>query len=115
MHSESRVTPQAVGDDVKSLVANLDTTYQKAVKEGDGSLLDNCMIVYGSGLSDGNRHLHEDLPTVMVGRGGNKLKTGRRLVARRETPMCNLFLTMMDRMGVQLDHFGDAETRLAAL
>ena len=84
----------------------------KATKEGDGSLLDNCMIVYGAGLSDGNRHLHEDLPTMIVGRGGNFIKPGRRVVYRRETPMCNLFLTMMDRMGTRMEHFGDATGKL---
>jgi hypothetical protein len=87
----------------------------KATKEGDGSLLDNCMIVYGAGLSDGNRHLHEDLPTMIVGRGGNFIKPGRRVVYRRETPMCNLFLTMMDRMGARMDHFGDATGHLAGV
>ena len=63
------------------------------------SLLDNSMIVYGAGLSDGNAHTHDDLPTLIAGRGGNYIKTGRRVVYRRETPMSNLFLTMMDRMG----------------
>ena len=75
----------------------------KATKDGDGSLLDHSMIVYGAGLSDGNRHSHEDLPTVIVGRANGTIKTGRRVVYRRETPMCNLFLSMMDRMGVQMD------------
>ena len=87
----------------------------KSIKEGDSTLLDNSMIVYGAGLSDGNRHLHEDLPTLIAGRGGNFIKTGRRVVYRRETPMCNLFLTMMDRMGVQMEHFGDATGRLEGL
>jgi hypothetical protein len=87
----------------------------KSTKEGDRSLLDNCMIVYGAGLSDGNAHLHEDLPTLLVGRGGNTIKTGRRMLARRETPMCNLFLTMMDRMGVRMDRFGDSTGRLQGL
>jgi hypothetical protein len=87
----------------------------KSTKEGDRSLLDNCMIVYGAGLSDGNAHLHEDLPTLVVGRGGNTFKTGRRMLARRETPMCNLFLTMMDRMGVRMDRFGDSTGRLQGL
>jgi hypothetical protein len=81
----------------------------KSIKEADGtSLLDNSMIVYGAGLSDGNRHLHEDLPTLMVGRGGSKFQSGRSIIYRRETPMCNLFLTMMDRMGVPTEHFGDS-------
>jgi hypothetical protein len=87
----------------------------KAAKEGDGTLLDNSMIVYGAGLSDGNAHLHEDLPTLIAGRGGNYIKTGRRMVVRRETPMCNLFLTMMDRMGVHPEKFGDSTGRLQGL
>jgi len=84
----------------------------KATKEGDGSLLDNSMIIYGAGLSDGNRHLHEDLPTLLIGKGGGYLKSGRRIVYRRETPMCNLHLTLMDRMGVPVENFGDASGQL---
>jgi hypothetical protein len=84
----------------------------KGTKDGDGSLLDHSMIVYGAGLSDGNRHLHEDLPTLIAGRANGTIKTGRRVVYRRETPMCNLFLSMMDRMGVQMEHFGDSTGRL---
>jgi hypothetical protein len=87
----------------------------KATKEGDSSLLDNSMIVYGAGLSDGNRHLHEDLPTLIAGRGGSYIKPGRRIVYRKETPMCNLFLTMMDRMGVPVEHFGDSSGRIEGL
>ncbi len=84
----------------------------KAAKEGDGSVLDSSMVVYGAGLSDGNSHRHDDLPTIIAGRGGNFVKTGRRVVYRKETPMCNLFLTMMDRMGTQMEHFGDATGHL---
>ncbi|MBL8212146.1 MAG: DUF1552 domain-containing protein [Bryobacterales bacterium] len=87
----------------------------KSIKEGDRSLLDNCMLVYGAGLSDGNRHTHEDLPTLIAGNGGGFIKSGRRVTYRRETPMSNLFLTMMDRMGVEVDHFGDASGRLRGL
>jgi hypothetical protein len=91
----------------------------KNTPEGTGSLLDHCMIVYGAGLSDGNRHTHEDLPTLIAGRGdngrGNAFKTGRRIVARKETPMCNMFLTMMDRMGVHAEEFGDSTGRLEGL
>ncbi|HYZ85788.1 MAG TPA: DUF1552 domain-containing protein [Bryobacteraceae bacterium] len=87
----------------------------KSIKEGDGSLLDNCMIVYGAGLADGNRHNHEDLPTVLVGRAGGYIKPGRRIVYRRETPMSNLFLTMMDRMGVRMEEFADSTGHLDAL
>ncbi len=87
----------------------------KATREGDATLLDNSMIVYGAGLSDGNRHSHEDLPTLVAGRGGNYIKSGRRIVYRKETPMCNLFMSMMDRMGAPVEHFGDSTGRLEGL
>jgi hypothetical protein len=80
----------------------------RAIEEEDGNLLDHSMIVYGSGLSDGNRHLHEDLPTLLIGRAGNYFKSGRRITFRKETPMANLHLTLMDRMGVRLGQFGDS-------
>ena len=87
----------------------------KSIQEGDGSLLDNCMLVYGAGLADGNRHNHEDLPTILAGRAGGFIKPGRRVVYRKETPMCNLYLTMMDRMGVRAEHFGDSTEPLHGL
>lgn len=87
----------------------------KSIQEGDGSILDNSMIVYGAGLADGNRHSHEDLPTLIAGRGGNFIRGGYRRVYRRETPMSNLFLTMMDRMGVNVEDFGDSTGRLQGL
>jgi Protein of unknown function (DUF1552) len=90
-------------------------TKLKSIKEGVGTLLDNSMIVYGAGLSDGNRHTHEDLPTIIAGSAGGYFKTGRRIVCRRETPMCNLFLTMMDRMGVKMEFFGDSSGHLNGL
>jgi hypothetical protein len=87
----------------------------KGLEEGDGSLLDQSMIVYGSGLADGNNHVVRDLPTLVVGRAGGAFKPGRRIVYRRETPMCNLWLTMMDRMGVPAERFGDSTGRLDGL
>jgi Protein of unknown function (DUF1552) len=84
----------------------------KSIKDGDSSLLDNSMIVYGAGLSDGNRHLHDDLPTLLIGRGGNYFKPGRRVLVRKETPMSNFHLTLMDRMGVPVENFGDSSGRL---
>jgi len=85
----------------------------KSVREGDRRLLDNMMLVYGAGLSDGNMHLHEDLPTLMIGNAGGAIKTGRRVVYRKETPMCNLHLAMMERMGVHMEHFGDSTGQLS--
>ena len=87
----------------------------QSIKEGDSNILENSMIVYGAGLADGNRHSHEDLPTLIAGRGGKFFKPGRRILYRKETPMSNLFLTMMDRMDVKADHFGDASGRLTGL
>jgi hypothetical protein len=85
------------------------------IQEGDGSILDNSMIIYGAGLADGNRHTHEDLPTMLVGRGAGHVSPGRRIVYRKETPMSNLFLTMMDNMGVHAEHFGDSTGRVEPL
>jgi len=87
----------------------------KSIQEGDGTLLDHSMIVYGAGLADGNRHNHEDLPTLIAGRGGNLITPGRRIEYRKETPMSNLFLTMMDGMGVHVENFGDATGRVDPL
>jgi hypothetical protein len=84
----------------------------KNTPEGDSNLLDNSMIVYGAGLSDGNRHLHEDLPTLLIGRGGGALRGGQRVIYRKETTMANFHLTLMDHMGVHVDNFGDASGRL---
>jgi hypothetical protein len=83
--------------------------------EGERSVLDNSMIVYGAGLSDPNEHLHDNLPTTILGSAGGFLKTNRHVVYRKETPMCNLFLSMMSRMGVEREHFGDSTGHLDEL
>lgn len=90
-------------------------TKLKESEEEGGNILDNSMIVYGAGLSDGNAHTHHDLPTLIAGRAGGTIQTGRRVVYRKETPMCNLHLSMMDRMGVRMDHFGDSTGHLEGL
>jgi hypothetical protein len=87
----------------------------KNTKEGDSNLLDQSMIVYGSGLSDGNVHTHDQLPTLLAGRGGNFLSPGRHIVYQRETPVANLFATMIERVGVRPEHVGDSTGRLAGL
>ena len=86
-----------------------------SVPEGDGTLLDNSMILYGSGLSDGNRHNNENLPVILAGRGGGTIDTGRHVRYEVETPMCNLFLSMLDRVGASLDAMGDSTGRLRRL
>ncbi|HXE79649.1 MAG TPA: DUF1552 domain-containing protein [Vicinamibacterales bacterium] len=87
----------------------------KSTPDGDGSLLDHSMIVYGSGLSDGDRHTHEDLPVLVFGRGDGSLRPGRHIVYPSETPMNNLFLTLLDRMGVHAETLGDSTGRVAEL
>lgn len=83
-------------------------TRLKQVHEGDGTLLDNCMIVYGSGISDGDRHNHDDLPIVLAGAAGKKIRTGRHIRYANGTPLCNLYLWMMRHMGADADAFGDS-------
>ncbi len=87
----------------------------KGIKEGEKTLLDNCMIVYGSGNSDGNRHNHDDLPLLLAGKGGGTLTGGQHLRFRRETPLTNLYLSMLDRVEVKVSSFGDSTGRLSGL
>jgi hypothetical protein len=87
----------------------------KSIPEGDGTLLDHAMIVYGSGISDGNRHNNENLPVLLAGRGGGSIDTGRHVIYEHETPMTNLFLSMLDRMDAPVDFLGDSTGRLAGL
>lgn len=87
----------------------------KSIKEGDASLLDRSMIVYGSGLGDGNRHNHDDLPVLLVGKGNGTIKTGRHVKFREQTPLNNLFLSMLDRMGSPVETLGDSKGRLTGL
>jgi len=87
----------------------------KEVKEGEGTLLDNCMVVYGSGIGDGNRHNHDKLPILFAGKGGGTIKTGRHVKLTRETPLNNLFLSMLDRMNAGVPSLGDSTGRLNGL
>jgi len=79
----------------------------KSTPDGDGSLLDHSLILYGSSISDGNAHTHFDLPLVLVG-GGGGIPCGRHIRFPKETPMNNLLLSMLDRVGVPIDHLGDS-------
>src|SRR5207237_7810847 len=87
----------------------------KSIPEGAGTLLDNCLITYGSGNSDGNRHTHHDLPILLAGKGGGSLKTGRHIRYPKETPVNNLWLAMLDRAGVPTESLGDSTGVLAGL
>jgi len=79
----------------------------KSTTDGDGTLLDHSMIVYGGGLSDGNAHDHGNLPVLVAGKSG-----GQHITYRTETPMNNLHLALLDRMGVRIDSLGDSSGEL---
>jgi hypothetical protein len=87
----------------------------KSIKEGDKTMLDNVMLVYGSGISDGNAHNHDDLPILMLGKAAGTIKTGRHLTYPRNTPLNNLWLSMLDRMAVPCHSLGDSTGRLKDL
>jgi len=76
--------------------------------DGDGSLLDHLIIVYGAGMSDSNSHSPEDLPVLLAGGGGGTLRGGRHLVYPSRTPLSNLHVSLLDKMGVPIDRFGDS-------
>jgi Protein of unknown function (DUF1552) len=86
----------------------------KATPDGDGTLLDHSIVVYGSGLADGDRHTHEDLPVLLLGRGAG-FGMGRHVAYSKDTPMTNLFLTLADRMGVRPESIGDSTGRIEHL
>jgi hypothetical protein len=87
----------------------------KSTTEENGSLLDHSMLIYGSGLSDGNSHSHEALPVLLAGRGGGSLKPGRHVIATAATPITNLYLSVLDRLGVHEENLGDSTGRLDQL
>jgi hypothetical protein len=80
----------------------------KNTPEGNGSLLDNCMVMLGSGIGDGDRHNHNDLPILVAGRAGGAIKPGRHVQYPKNTPLCNLYLSMLGVMGAKVDRFGDS-------
>ena len=87
----------------------------KSTEDGDGTLLDRAMVVYGSGLADGNQHTHNDLPVVLAGTGNGALRPGRHVQYPNETPMTNLYVAMLDHMGITPEHIGDSTGELEHL
>jgi len=87
----------------------------KSIKEGDGTLLDHCMVVYGGGNSDGNAHNHDDLPILLAGKGCGTIKGGRHIRYPKETPLNNLWIAMLDRMKLDVRKLGDSTGSLPNL
>ena len=87
----------------------------RATPDGDGNLLDNVLIVYGAGIGNANLHSHDDLPIALVGGGGGRVRGDRHLVLPKDTPLANLYLTLLDKLDVPVDRFGDSTGRLHGL
>ncbi|HEX4796016.1 MAG TPA: DUF1552 domain-containing protein [Humisphaera sp.] len=85
------------------------------IQEGEGTLLDHSMILFGAGMRDGNSHNPRNLPLVLAGRAGGTLKTGRHVQYKKDTPLCNLYVSMLERMGAPVDHFGDSTEALRSM
>ena len=87
----------------------------KAIREGERTLLDNSMLLFGAGMHDGNAHDPHNLPIVLAGRGGGTLATGRNLAYAPKTPLTNLYVAMLNRMGTPVERFSDSTGELAGL
>jgi Protein of unknown function (DUF1552) len=87
----------------------------KATPEGNGSLLDHSLILYGSGMGDGNMHTHDNLPIIVAGGAAGKMRSGRHIQFAKATPLANLHLTLLDKVGVHLDKFGDSNGKVDEL
>ena len=87
----------------------------QAIPDGDGTLLDHAIVLYGSGMSDGNTHNNFNVPVVVVGGRDQQMKGNRHLVYQKGTPLANLSLSLMDKFGVNLERFGDSTGELDLL
>ena len=85
----------------------------QSTPDGDGSLLDHSMIVYGSGMSDGDQHSWIDLPILLAGGGVGQIKGGRHIRYPKDTPITNLYLTILDKAGFPVENLGDSTGKLA--
>ncbi len=84
----------------------------QSVKEGNSTMLDNTLLVYGGGISDGDAHNHNNLPVILLGKGGNRIHGNRHVKYEDGTPMTNLFVSLFDKMGVPVEKIGDSSGKL---
>jgi hypothetical protein len=87
----------------------------KATADGDGSLLDHTLYLYGSGMGNPSLHDHENLPILLAGGRATGLKGGQHIKYDKGTPLANLHLTLLDRVGVRLDSFADSDGKIGGL
>ena len=87
----------------------------QGLDEGGSTLLDNCMLMFGSSLKDGNKHDNHDLPILLAGKAGGAIRPGRRIREEEDTPLCNLYVTMSQIMGINVEEFGDSSGSVTGL
>jgi Protein of unknown function (DUF1552) len=87
----------------------------RSIKEGDNTLLDNSMVLFTSDLRDGNRHAPRNLPIILAGRGGGNIKSGQNLIFEKETPLANLYVSMLQTLNINKDNFGDSRGPLCEI
>lgn len=87
----------------------------RGVQEGEGTLLDQSLIVFGSSMSDGNRHDPDNLPILVGGKGGGAVQSGQHIRLHGEVPLCNLYLTLLNRVGIPTEGFGDSTGQIEAM
>ena len=87
----------------------------RATREGNGSLLDHSLYLYGSGMGNPNQHDHDNLPILVAGGGAGRMRGGRHIRFARPTPLANLHLTLLDKVGVRLDSFADSRAKVDEL
>jgi hypothetical protein len=116
-HGNDKKKKEKIRDINKFHVTQLSYLLQKlkSIKEGDGTLLDHCMIAYGSGNSDGNAHNHDDLPILLAGGGCGTIQSGRHIRYAKETPLNNLWVSLLDRMSIKVATLGDSTGSLPGL
>jgi hypothetical protein len=90
-------------------------TKLRSIQEGESNLLDNSMTVFGSSMSDGNRHDPDNLPILLGGKGGGSIQSGQHIRLHGEVPLCNLYLTLLNRVGITTDSFGDSNGQIESL
>jgi len=87
----------------------------QSIQEGPATLLDNSMVLFGAGMRDGNRHDPHNLPILLAGRGGGTIASGRHIVYEKKTPLCNLYRSMLTRLGAPVEQLADSTGELAGL
>jgi hypothetical protein len=112
--SHNNNIPEQVAKKIKVDIYHLDLFAQfldklKAIPDGDGSLLDHSLFLYGSGMTNGNAHDHENLPTLLVGGAAGRHKGNRHIKMPKSTPLSNLMITLLDKAGVNVEKFGQSD------